>query len=128
MSSSCLKLTTAHGPFKWSSWAHLLTPCHALSCVLSPTVFLCLDLATAADIIVLVCCRPCVQALTEFFGTLSAEWALECLKELLLTNMQVWANARVHGVICATQHVAGFMQHKRCLHVLFAFSVASSEV
>lgn len=29
------------------------------------------------------------QALTEFFGTLSADWALECLKELLLTNMQV---------------------------------------
>ncbi|KAF6255267.1 clathrin heavy chain [Scenedesmus sp. NREL 46B-D3] len=28
------------------------------------------------------------QALTEFFGTLSADWALECLKELLLTNMQ----------------------------------------
>lgn len=27
------------------------------------------------------------QQLTEFFGTLSAEWALECLKELL-TNMQ----------------------------------------
>jgi hypothetical protein len=31
------------------------------------------------------------QALTEFFGTLSADWALECLKELLLTNMQVGA-------------------------------------
>jgi hypothetical protein len=30
-----------------------------------------------------------LQALTEFFGTLSADWALECLKELLLTNMQV---------------------------------------
>lgn len=28
------------------------------------------------------------QALTEFFGSLSADWALECLKELLLTNMQ----------------------------------------
>lgn len=28
------------------------------------------------------------QALTEFYGTLSADWALECLKELLLTNMQ----------------------------------------
>eukprot|EP00879_Flechtneria_rotunda_P000465 GHRR01000566.1.p1 GENE.GHRR01000566.1~~GHRR01000566.1.p1 ORF type:complete len:1351 (+),score=578.78 GHRR01000566.1:197-4249(+) len=27
------------------------------------------------------------QALTEFFGTLSADWALECLKELLLTNV-----------------------------------------
>lgn len=30
-----------------------------------------------------------LQALTEFFGSLSADWALECLKELLLTNMQV---------------------------------------
>jgi clathrin heavy chain len=29
------------------------------------------------------------QALTEFFGTLSAEWAIECLKELLVSNMQV---------------------------------------
>lgn len=28
------------------------------------------------------------QALNEFFGSLSADWALECLKELLLTNMQ----------------------------------------
>ncbi|MEW5307198.1 MAG: hypothetical protein WDW36_009606 [Sanguina aurantia] len=26
------------------------------------------------------------QELSEFFGTLSAEWALECLKELLVTN------------------------------------------
>lgn len=37
------------------------------------------------------------QALTEFFGTLSAEWALECLKELLLTNMQVWCCIFVLG-------------------------------
>lgn len=29
-----------------------------------------------------------LQALVEFFGTLSAEWALECLKELLVTNPQ----------------------------------------
>ena len=28
------------------------------------------------------------QALTEFFGTLSREWALECLKELLTLNMR----------------------------------------
>ncbi|KAI8476142.1 MAG: vesicle coat protein clathrin, heavy chain [Monoraphidium minutum] len=28
------------------------------------------------------------QALVEFFGTLSAEWAMECLKELLVTNQQ----------------------------------------
>lgn len=30
-----------------------------------------------------------LQALTEFYGSLSADWALECLKGLLLTNMQV---------------------------------------
>jgi hypothetical protein len=36
-----------------------------------------------------VCSCGSLQALTEFFGTLSADWALECLKELLLTNMQV---------------------------------------
>jgi clathrin heavy chain len=29
-----------------------------------------------------------VQALIDFFGTLSAEWALECLRVLLDTNMQ----------------------------------------
>jgi clathrin heavy chain len=29
------------------------------------------------------------QAMLEFFGSLSAEWALDCLKELLVTNMQV---------------------------------------
>jgi len=29
------------------------------------------------------------QALTEFFGTLSAEWAMDCLKELLVSNPQV---------------------------------------
>jgi clathrin heavy chain len=29
-----------------------------------------------------------LQALTEYFGTLSKEWALECLKELLLANQQ----------------------------------------
>lgn len=28
------------------------------------------------------------QALTEYFGTLPAEWALICLKELLTTNIQ----------------------------------------
>lgn len=28
------------------------------------------------------------QQLVEFFGTLSAEWALDCLKELLVSNMQ----------------------------------------
>lgn len=33
------------------------------------------------------------QALTEFYGSLSADWALECLKELLLTNMQVRPHA-----------------------------------
>jgi hypothetical protein len=27
------------------------------------------------------------QALIEFFGTLSSDWALECLKELLVSNM-----------------------------------------
>ena len=27
------------------------------------------------------------QALLEFFGTLSAEWALDCLRELLVSNM-----------------------------------------
>lgn len=32
--------------------------------------------------------------MTEFYGSLSADWALECLKELLLTNMQV-CTARV---------------------------------
>jgi len=26
--------------------------------------------------------------LTEFFGTLSKEWALDCLKEMLVTNPQ----------------------------------------
>lgn len=35
------------------------------------------------------CVLLLLQALTEFFGSLSADWALECLKELLLTNMQV---------------------------------------
>jgi hypothetical protein len=30
------------------------------------------------------------QALVEFFGTLSAEWAMDCLKELLVSNPQVW--------------------------------------
>jgi hypothetical protein len=34
-------------------------------------------------------CVLVLQALTEFYGSLSADWALECLKELLLTNMQV---------------------------------------
>lgn len=28
-----------------------------------------------------------LQALVEFFGTLSSEWALECLKELLVSSM-----------------------------------------
>jgi hypothetical protein len=42
---------------------------------------------TSCPAVALVFCHN--QALTEFFGTLSADWALECLKELLLTNMQV---------------------------------------
>ena len=31
----------------------------------------------------------CAQSLVEYFGTLSKEWALECLKELLVVNPQV---------------------------------------
>lgn len=42
-------------------------------------------------------CVCVLQALTEFFGSLSADWALECLKELLLTNMQVRLDAVWHG-------------------------------
>jgi hypothetical protein len=41
-------------------------------------------IAVAAVLLLLL-----LQALTEFYGSLSADWALECLKELLLTNMQV---------------------------------------
>lgn len=29
-----------------------------------------------------------LQALVEFFGTLSKEWALECMKDLLLVNLR----------------------------------------
>lgn len=29
-----------------------------------------------------------LQALVEFFGTLSREWALECMKDLLLVNLR----------------------------------------
>lgn len=29
-----------------------------------------------------------IQALVEFFGTLSKEWALECMKDLLLVNLR----------------------------------------
>lgn len=28
------------------------------------------------------------QALVEFFGTVSKEWALECMKDLLLVNLR----------------------------------------
>ena len=28
------------------------------------------------------------QALTQYFGTLSSDWAIECLREMLATNMQ----------------------------------------
>jgi len=28
------------------------------------------------------------QSLVEFFGTLSKEWALECMKDLLLVNLR----------------------------------------
>ena len=30
----------------------------------------------------------CFQSLVEFFGTLSREWALECMKDLLLVNLR----------------------------------------
>ncbi len=33
-------------------------------------------------------CYVCAQAVVEYFGTLSKEWALECLKELLISNQQ----------------------------------------
>lgn len=29
-----------------------------------------------------------MQALVEFFGTLSSEWAMECMKDLLLVNLR----------------------------------------
>ncbi len=38
------------------------------------------------------------QALVEFFGTLSAEWAMDCLKELLVSNPQV--GARSDAFVC----------------------------
>lgn len=40
------------------------------------------------------------QSLVEFFGTLSREWALECMKDLLLVNLrgnlQIIVQASVH--------------------------------
>ena len=33
-------------------------------------------------------CSVYWQALVEFFGTLSKDWALDCMKELLLVNMR----------------------------------------
>lgn len=42
-----------------------------------------------------------LQALVEFFGTLSKEWALDCMKELLQVNMrgnlQIIVQVRVVG-------------------------------
>lgn len=32
--------------------------------------------------------HPPFQALVEFFGTLSKEWALECMKDLLMVNLR----------------------------------------
>ena len=37
------------------------------------------------------------QALVEYFGTLSKEWALDCLKELLVVNPQVRGSASKGG-------------------------------
>lgn len=35
------------------------------------------------------CTKDCLfQSLVEFFGTLSREWALECMKDLLLVNLR----------------------------------------
>lgn len=54
------------------------------------------------------------QELSEFFGTLSAEWALECLKELLVTNatqnLQVGSRVRWLGLMFVRVSVRVLMQ------------------
>ena len=45
------------------------------------------------------------QALVEYFGTLSKEWALDCLKELLVVNPQVRGRRRGRGGLVGIAHV-----------------------
>lgn len=39
-----------------------------------------------------------LQSLVEFFGTLSREWALECMKDLLLVNLR--GNLQIIVQVC----------------------------
>lgn len=44
-----------------------------------------------------------LQALVEFFGTLSKEWALECMKDLLMVNLR--GNLQIIVQVCKHQWI-----------------------
>jgi hypothetical protein len=56
------------------------------------------------------------QALVEFFGTLSREWALECMKDLLLVNLRGNLQIVVQVILLCSINI--FMPHI-CFHPLF---------
>jgi clathrin heavy chain len=49
------------------------------------------------------------QALVEFFGTLSREWALECMKDLLVVNLRGNLQIVVQVILF------NFLRHIPCL-------------
>lgn len=65
---------------------------------------------TSSNVVYLLICGV-LQSLVEFFGTLSKEWALECMKDLLLVNLR--GNLQIivqviHWSLCAGFINTGF--------------------
>lgn len=52
-----------------------------------------------------------LQSLVEFFGTLSREWALECMKDLLLVNLR--GNLQIIVQVCLS-FILVFCLGKNC--------------
>ena len=76
------------------------------------------------------------QALVEYFGTLSKEWALECLKELLVVNpqanLQLVVNiAREYTDQLGSAKIVALLEAKECwpgMYLYLGGRLATSEV
>ncbi|EFJ17279.1 hypothetical protein SELMODRAFT_115182 [Selaginella moellendorffii] len=67
-----------------------------------------------------------VQALVEFFGTLSKDWALDCMKELLLIDMRqnlqiVVQVAKEYAEQLGVEHCIDLFEQFRCYEGIFFF-------
>ena len=95
----------------WYQACHCKYPCHWAPGLWCSVVFLkCICYFLSIN-------NFLAQALVEFFGTLSREWALECMKDLLLVNLRGNLQIVVQVILlCSCKH---FLFHPTAFPPLF---------